>query len=84
MQIYITLTKKLGISYLFISHDLTTVKNITNRVLVMKDGVIVEEGSTAEIYKNPKHHYTKSLIEASPDITRAIKSKEENNNENTL
>ena len=78
------LTKKLGISYLFISHDLTTVKNITNRVLVMKDGVIVEEGSTAEIYKNPKHHYTKSLIEASPDITRAIKSKEENNNENTL
>ena len=78
------LTKKLGISYLFISHDLTTVKNITNRVLVMKDGVIVEEGLTAEIYKNPKQHYTKSLIEASPDITRAIKSKEENNNENTL
>ena len=78
------LSIKLGISYLFISHDLTTVKNITNRVIVMKDGAIIEEGLTAEVYKNPKHEYTKSLIEASPDITRAIRRKEENNNENTL
>lgn len=66
------LSDMLGISYLFISHDLTTVKNITDRVLVMKDGIIVEEGLTADIYENPQHPYTKSLLEASPDITKVL------------
>ncbi|MBT5187943.1 MAG: ABC transporter ATP-binding protein, partial [Kordiimonadaceae bacterium] len=68
------LSKKLGISYLFISHDLATVKNITDRIMVMKDGIIVEQGHTADIYKNPTHPYTKTLLEASPDITRVIEN----------
>ncbi|WP_420833183.1 dipeptide ABC transporter ATP-binding protein [Pseudemcibacter aquimaris] len=66
------LSEMLGISYLFISHDLGTVKNITDRVLVMKDGQIVEEGFTSDIYENPEHPYTKSLLEAAPDITKVI------------
>lgn len=66
------LSDMLGISYLFISHDLSTVRNITDRILVMKDGIIVEEGATAEIYENPQHPYTKSLLDAAPDITNTI------------
>lgn len=72
------LSKMLGISYLFISHDLSTVKNITDRVLVMKDGVIVEQGITADIYNNPKHPYTKTLLDASPDIKKAIRKSKDN------
>jgi len=68
------LSKKRGISYLFISHDLATVKNITDRIMVMKDGIIVEEGQTADIYLKPTHPYTKTLLAASPDITKAIEN----------
>tara|TARA_R110002096_G_scaffold416576_2_gene619537 strand:- start:391416 stop:393014 length:1599 start_codon:yes stop_codon:yes gene_type:complete len=84
LELLENLSDRLGISYLFISHDLATVKNITDRVLVMKDGVIVEQGPTAEIYHNPQHPYTKSLLDASPDITKALESKEENINEDTI
>jgi len=66
------LSDMLGISYLFISHDLSTVRNITDRILVMKDGIIVEEGATAEIYENPQHPYTKALLDAAPDITKTV------------
>ena len=84
LELLDTLSERLGISYLFISHDLATVKNITDRVLVMKDGVIVEEGVTADIYQDPQHPYTKSLLDASPDITKALMSKEESINEDTV
>ncbi|MEZ5756694.1 MAG: dipeptide ABC transporter ATP-binding protein [Emcibacteraceae bacterium] len=80
LELLARLTSVFGISYLFVSHDLTTVKNITDRVLVMKDGVIVEEGITAEVYQNPSHPYTKALLEASPDITKSkVKNKEQFN-----
>ena len=51
-------------SMLFITHDLTIVRKIADRVCVMKDGVIVENGPTAEIFSNPKHPYTRMLLEA--------------------
>lgn len=73
------LSDRLGISYLFISHDLATVRNITDRVLVMKDGVIVEEGITANLYARPQHPYTKALLAASPDITKVFDTKESYN-----
>jgi len=78
------LSNVLGISFLFISHDLSIVKNITDRVLVMKDGVIVEQGITEEIYQNPQHSYTKSLLDATPDIKKAIKKIRNGLNDNIL
>ena len=57
-----------GLSYLFISHDLTVVKAVTDRVLVMKDGSIVEEGDTKTVLEHPGHEYTRQLIEAAPSI----------------
>jgi len=56
----------LGISYLFISHDMAVVENISDRIAVMYLGQIVETGSRAQIFGNPQHPYTRRLIEAVP------------------
>ena len=53
-----------GMAMLFITHDLTIVRKIADRVCVMKDGEIVEQGPTAEIFANPQHPYTKMLLAA--------------------
>jgi len=58
------LKRDLGMSMLFITHDLTIVRKIADRVYVMKDGEIVENGPTAEIFDNPQHPYTQTLLEA--------------------
>lgn len=59
------LQENLGLSILFISHDLRVVYNICDRVMVIRDGVIVEEGPVDDVYKNPTHEYTKQLLKAS-------------------
>jgi microcin C transport system ATP-binding protein len=53
-----------GMSLLFITHDLTIVRRIADRVCVMKNGAIVEQGPTETIFANPQHPYTRSLLEA--------------------
>ena len=58
------LKKKLNMSVMFISHDLAVIRKIADRVLVMKDGRVVEEGTVKRIFENPSHAYTKDLINA--------------------
>ncbi|ANS46267.1 peptide ABC transporter substrate-binding protein [Bacillus thuringiensis] len=62
------LQAELGLTYLFISHDLGVIRHMCDRIGVMYRGRIVEEATSAEIYNNPQHIYTKRLISAIPDI----------------
>ena len=62
------LCKTLNLTYIFISHDLSVVRTITDKVMVMKNGEIIESGKTENILTNPKHNYTKKLIEAAPSL----------------
>ena len=64
----------MGLSYLFISHDLAVVSRIADEVAVMRQGVVVEQAAPAALFYNPKHPYTKALIAAQPepDVKRPI------------
>jgi peptide/nickel transport system ATP-binding protein len=55
-----------GMSYLFISHDLAVVKYISDRVMVMQHGSVVEIADSDELYRNPRHPYTRQLLSAIP------------------
>mgnify|MGYP001191824507 CR=1 FL=1 len=63
---------QLQLSYLFISHDLSVVRAITDRVLVMQKGKIVEQGTTEAIFTSPQSAYTQSLLEAAPKLSAAM------------
>ncbi|AKK04775.1 oligopeptide/dipeptide ABC transporter, ATP-binding protein [Corynebacterium mustelae] len=60
------LKRKLGLSYLFVAHDLSVVRHLSDRVAVMYKGEFVEEGTADEIFDNPQHEYTKKLLAAIP------------------
>lgn len=59
-----------GCSFLYISHDLTTVRYLATRVFVMYLGRIVEEGPTEHVFSNPRHPYTKALLDSAPTLNK--------------
>ena len=69
LNLLVGLREEFGLTYIFISHDLSVVKFISDRIAVMNEGKIVELGSANEIYANPKEEYTRNLIEAIPKGT---------------
>ena len=66
VNLLVKLQRELGLTYLFIAHDLSMVKHISDRVGVMYMGHIVELASSKELYANPQHPYTKALLSAIP------------------
>ena len=70
LDLLASLSDRLSLTYLFISHDLSVVRNVTDRVLVMKDGLIVEEGPTEDVFAKPAHAYTQQLINAVPRLPK--------------
>lgn len=77
IDLLMNLRKKLGMSIVFISHDLRLVRKIADQIVVMKDGKIVEQGSTESIFNAPKASYTKTLINSN-SILKNINNLEKN------
>ena len=66
LRLLAKLQSDFGMAMLFITHDLGIVSKLANRVCIMKDGEIVEEGQTSAVFSSPSHEYTKRLVEAEP------------------
>ena len=71
LDLLVQLRVRHGLAYLFISHDLTVVRQITDRVLILEKGRIVESGPTHQILETPENPYTQRLVAASPRIPEA-------------
>tara|TARA_Y100000590_G_scaffold432206_1_gene547963 strand:- start:220 stop:996 length:777 start_codon:yes stop_codon:yes gene_type:complete len=68
LNLLLEIKQKFNLTYIFITHDLSVVKNIANKLIVMKKGIIEEFGETKDIFLNPKSKYTKELIKAIPTV----------------
>ena len=66
------LQRELGLSYLFISHDLAVVRHVSHRVAVMRRGAIVETGGADEVWSSPREDYTQALLDAVPRVARRV------------
>ena len=75
VDLLVDLQDRLGLSILFISHDLSVVRNLAHRVLVMYHGKVVETGPVEQIFERPAHEYTRSLLASIPPLTRAERGK---------
>ncbi len=70
LNLLVEMKKRLSLSYLFVSHDLSVVRYFSDRVLVMNLGKIVESAPTSELWASPKHPYTRARLAAVPDPAR--------------
>ena len=68
MKLLLSLQRKLNVSYLFITHDLATVKAIADEIVVMLNGRIVEKGPKQDVLKPPHHEYTDLLLSSVPEM----------------
>ncbi len=73
LDLFADLNDRLGVAYLFITHDLTVARAITDEVMVMHEGRIVEEGKTGQVLDNPQSDAAKALVAAAPDLHRALR-----------
>ena len=69
LNLMMDLQNELGLSYIFISHDLSVVEHIADEVIVMYLGRCVEQGTTEQIFTNPRHPYTQALLSATPRLS---------------
>jgi peptide/nickel transport system ATP-binding protein len=69
LRLLADLRSRFGLSMVFITHDLRVAAQICDRIAVMKDGVVVEEGATADVFTTPRHAYTRMLLESVPGRT---------------
>ena len=72
LDLFAELNQKLGIAYLFITHDLTVARAMADEVLVMHEGRLVERGKTADVLDHPRSDAAQALVAAAPDLHRAI------------
>ncbi len=73
LNLMLTLQAELGLSYVFISHDLSVVEHIADDVMVMYLGRCVEQGRREQIFNNPRHPYTQALLSATPRLSPALR-----------
>jgi peptide/nickel transport system ATP-binding protein len=72
LELLSNLRRELGLTLLFISHDLATMRQFCDRIAVMQAGKIVEQGKVVEVLENPQHPYTKKLVRSSPLLNDAL------------
>jgi peptide/nickel transport system ATP-binding protein len=77
LELLAQLTRSRRTSFLFVSHDLATVRNLADRVLVMKDGRVIEAGDTQSVFASPRHSYTAALLAASRDLEQVLATRRE-------
>lgn len=75
LDLIVELRERLQVAWLFISHDLSVVRNLCDEVMVMKSGEIIEYAKTKNIFEAPKNDYTKQLIEAAPNLDAILKKR---------
>jgi ABC-type oligopeptide transport system ATPase subunit len=72
LNVITDLVSELSLTLVFVSHDLSVVRRVCDRVAVMHDGQVVETGTTDEVYEDPQHPYTQRLVAAVPTLAKAL------------